>query len=67
MTLTAAQLASHLGYFGPFMHAWRLASPENRAELYADALAYTAGREDAVTLVAQTGQLLGVSPSGAYR
>lgn len=49
-----------LGYFGPFMQAWKAASPETHATLYSEALQYEAQLIDPQTYVADVSRTLGI-------
>ena len=51
---------ANLGLFDRFMRAWGAATLPARSTLYADAMAYSAGRESAAELYVQTAYLLNI-------
>lgn len=61
MTLTPAERQANLGYFGPFMAAWRAASDSARAEAYADVLAYWRGELTPLQEVQDVSRALGLT------
>jgi hypothetical protein len=55
-----------LGYFGPFMRAWKAATPSTHATLYTEALEYEAKLIDPRTFVVTVSEQLGIAPPPAY-